>query len=99
MKRLLACLALIGVLVQAHIVYPQAMEVHSVDEDEDGACTVTLSSKDGLLYGFDADSDDWKIGELAAVLMYDNMTASDLTDDEILAVRHTGFFDARGAGE
>ena len=55
MKQLLACLALIGVLVQAQIVYPQTMKVYAVDEDESGNRTVTLCSSRGLLYGVDID--------------------------------------------
>ena len=97
MKQLLTCLALIGVLVSAGIVYPQTMKVYAVDEDESGNRTVTLCSSRGLLYGVDIDSDDWEIGELAAVIMYDNMTPDNPLDDEVIAIRHTGFFDAGGS--
>ena len=96
MRQLAACLALISVLVQAHVIYPQAMKVHSVDEGAEGNCTVTLRDSKGFLYGFDADSDEFAVEEYVAVLMYDNMTAGDPTDDEIIAARHTGFFDAGG---
>ena len=99
MKQLLACLALIGVLVSAGIVYPQTMKIYAVDEDENRNRTVTLCSSRGLLYGVDIDSDDWKIGELAAVIMYDNMTPDNLLDDEVIAIRHTGFFDAGGGAK
>ena len=98
MRQLLACLALIGALVNAQIVYPQTMKVYAVDEDESGNRTVTLCSSRGLLYGVDTDSNDWKIGELAAVIMYDNMTPNDISDDAVIAVRHTGSFDAGGGG-
>ena len=96
MKQLLACLALIGVLVQAGVVYPQAMKVYAVDEGENGNYTVTLRSGDGNLYGVDMDLDDLKPGEMVAVLMYDNMTAGNPLDDTVLAMRRTGFFEAGG---
>ena len=96
MKQLLACLALIGILVQAGVVYPQAMKVYAVDESEDGNYTVTLLSGDGNLYGADTDLNDLKLGETIAVLMYDNMTAGNPLDDTVLAMRRTGFFEAGG---
>lgn len=96
MRQLMACLALIGVLVKAQIVYPQTMKIHSVDEGAEGSYTVTLSDNRSFLYGFDTDSGDWTVGELVAVIMYDNMTVNDPTDDEVIAARHTGFFEAGG---
>lgn len=98
MKQLLACLALIGVLVQAGVVYPQAMKVYAVDEGESGNYTLTLLSGDGNLYSVDTDLDDMKIGEMVAVLVYDNMTAGNPLDDTVLAMRRTGFVDV-GGGE
>ena len=99
MKQLLACLALISVLVSAGIVYPQGMEVYAVDEGAEGNYTVTLRSSRGVLYGVDTDSDNWAVGELAAVLMYDSMTPNDISDDAALAIRHTGFFNGGGSNE
>ena len=69
MKQLAACLALIGILVQAGVVYPQAMKVYAVDENTNGNYTVTLLSGDGNLYGVDTDLSDMKIGEIVAVPM------------------------------
>ena len=96
MKQLMACLALIGVLVQAGVVYPQAMKVYAVDEGADGNYTVTLLSGDGNLYCVDTDLEDVKLGEIAAVLMYDNMTAGNPLDDTVIAMRRTGFFEFGG---
>lgn len=96
MKQLLACLTLIGVLVQAGVVYPQAMKVYAVDEGESGNYTVTLRSSDGNLYGVDTDLNDMKLGEMVAVLMYDNMTAGNPLDDTVLAMHRTGFFETGG---
>lgn len=93
MKQLLGCLALIGVLVQAEIVYPQAMKVHSVEEGENGNYTVTLCSSAGFQYDTVTDLDDVTPGEMMAVLMYDNMTP-DVRDDTVIAMRYTGFSDA-----
>ena len=93
MKQSLACPTLIGLLVQAEIVYPQAMEVHSVEEGDDGKYTVTLCSSAGFQYDTVTDLDDVTPGEMMAVLMYDNMTP-DVRDDTVIAVRYTGFSDA-----
>ena len=98
MKQLLACLSLIGILVQAGVVYPQAMKIYAVDEGENRNYTVTLLSGNGNLYGVDTDLDDVKPGEMVAVLMYDNMTAGNPLDDTVLAMRRTGFVDV-GGGE
>ena len=97
MRQLLACLALIGVLVQAEIVYPQAMKVYSVEKGEDGNYTVTLCSSAGFFYDTVTDLDDVTPGEMMAVLMYDNMTPGDIRDDTVIAMRYTGFFEKEGS--
>lgn len=96
MRQLMACLALIGVLVQAEIVYPQAMKVHSVEEGKDGNYTVTLCSGAGFLYDVVTDLNDVTPGEIMAVLMYDNMTPGNIRDDAVIAMRYTGFFEKEG---
>ena len=96
MRQLMACLALIGVLVQAEIVYPQAMKVHSVEKGGDGNYTVTLCSSAGFFYDTVTDLDDVTPGEMMAVLMYDNTTPDDIRDDAVIAMRYTGFFDGEG---
>ncbi|MBR0280021.1 MAG: hypothetical protein IJQ81_00330 [Oscillibacter sp.] len=93
MRQLLACLALIGILVKAEIVYPQAMKVHSVEKGEDKNYTVTLCSSAGFFYDTVTDLDDITPGEMMAVLMYDSMTPGDILDDTVIAMRHTGFFE------
>lgn len=92
MKQLAACLALLGILVQAKVLYPQAMTVHSVDEGENGNYTVTLCDSGGEMYGVDTDMNDLKPGELMAVIMYSGMTPNNPADDEVVAMRHSGFF-------
>ena len=92
MKQLAAMLALLGIFIQAKILYPQAMTVHSVDEDENGNYTVTLCDSGGEMYGVDTGMSDLKPGELMAVLMYSGMTPNNPADDEIVAMRHSGFF-------
>lgn len=96
MRQLMACLALIGVLVQAGVVYPQAMKVYAVDEGADGNRTVTLCSSAGFFYDTVTDLDDVTPGEIMAVLMYDNMTPGDIQDDTVIAMHCTGFFEKEG---
>ena len=98
MKQLMAALALIGILVQSEVVYPQAMKVHSVEAGEDGNYTVTLCSSAGFFYDTVTDLDDVTPGEIMAVLMYDNMTADDIRDDTVIAMRYTGFFCEKEGG-
>ena len=75
------------------------MKIYAMDEDESENRTVTLYSNRGLLYGVDTDLSDWEISELAAVIMYENMTPDNPLDDRVIAIRHTGFFDAGGGSE
>ena len=96
MKQLAALLALLGIFVQAKILYPQAMTVHSVDEGENGNYTVTLCDSAGEMYGVDTDMSELKPGEVMTVLMYSGMTPKNQTDDEVVAMRRTGFFFGEG---
>lgn len=89
MKQLFAVLSLIGILIESGAVYPQAMKVHSVD-GESGNYTVTIQSADGHLYGIDGVSGDIEPDEIVAVVMYDNGSANDPTDDIVIAMRRTG---------
>ena len=96
MKQLAALLALLGIFVQAKILYPQTMTVHSVDEDESGNYTVTLCDSSGEMFGVDTDTNDLKPGEVIAVIMYSGMTPNNPADDEVVAMRRTGFFFGEG---
>ena len=93
MKQLLATLALIAALAQTGVIYPQAMKVQSVEEATNGTYIVTLCSSAGFLYSVAADSDEMVPGEMMAFIMYNNMTADDITDDAVIAMHFTGFFD------
>ena len=96
MKQLAACLALLSIFIQAKILYPQTMTVHSVDEGENGNYTVTLCDSAGEMYGVDTDMSDLKPGELMAVIMYSGMTPNNPADDEVVAMGHSGFFFGEG---
>lgn len=95
MRQLLATLSLIGILVNARIVYPQTLKVVDVEEC-DGGYTLTLVSSDEKMYGTVTELDDVKLGELVAVLMYDNMTVGNTEDDTVIAMCRTGFFEKGG---
>lgn len=96
MKQLAAMLALLGIFIQAKILYPQAMTIHSVDEGENGNYTVTLCDSAGEMYGANTDMSDLKPGEMMAVIMYSGMTPNNPADDEVVAMRRTGFFFGEG---
>ena len=65
--------------------YPTAATVTEIDRTAD---IVTVEDAAGQLWSF-ATADDWQIGDLAALLMWDSGTES-IYDDVILSVRYAG---------
>lgn len=103
MKRLLAlgvaCLAVIALSTAAiavmtcqsmlqyetATVYTNAAFVVSIDGD-----TVTLEDSEGNQWQAEG-AEDWEQGDLIVLMMHDNGTSDDLTDDEILTAEYAGF--------
>lgn len=84
MKKVLAIAATLLLLCSARAeVYPSAMMVTEIESD-----TVTLTTYSGIEFQFDG-AEDWMIGDIAAVMMEGNNTAS-VYDDEIVEVRYAG---------
>lgn len=70
--------------------YPATMVVVDIDEEED---LVTLEDSEGFVWEFYG-VDDWFVGDLASVLMYDSYTP-EIEDDEIVKARYAGIFGGR----
>ena len=73
--------------------YPAAAAVVAVTETAPDLYTITARTAGGLEYAFYSDSSDWLPGDLAALIMDDAGTPSDVTDDEITAARYAGYGD------
>ena len=69
-------------------IYPDAMQVVEINEQRD---LVTLETSTGLLYEFYGVTEEWTVGDVAAVLMYNNGTPKTALDDAILRAVNSGF--------
>lgn len=67
------------------IFYPATMTVTSVQND-----VVTLETSTGHVYEMDG-AEDWMPGDIASLVMSDNGTPEDITDDVILSARYSGY--------
>ena len=82
----MAAIALAISIAAAGIIYPQTMEIIKVDKETD---EVFLMTATGYVYARSG-AEDWEVGDLAALIMNSNGTP-DITDDEIIAARYSGF--------
>lgn len=87
MKNILLDLRLAAALASGAI-YPDAMQVVEIDEQRD---LVTLETSTGLLYEFYGVTEERTVGDVAAVLMYNNGTTKTALDDAILRAVNSGF--------
>lgn len=87
MKKILLGLTLAAALASGAI-YPDAMQVVKIDEQRD---LVTLETSTGLLYEFYGVTEEWTVGDIAAVLMYNSGTPETALDDAILRAVNSGF--------
>ena len=95
-KQKMAALLTVGAIVAVNIpasgaaqklpegVYPKAGVVVSVDDAKD---VIEIETYAGVKYSWHG-AEDWQIGDIAALIMYDNGTPQ-VADDAILAVRYT----------
>ena len=65
--------------------YPATMTVTNVQND-----VVTMETSTGHVYEMEG-AEDWMPGDLAALVMSDNGTPEDITDDVIMSARYTGY--------
>lgn len=67
------------------IFYPATMTVTSVQND-----VVTMETSTGHIYEMEG-AEDWMAGDVASLIMSDNGTPEDITDDVIMSARYTGY--------
>ena len=79
-------LALVSMLLSQRIVYPDVMIVVDLDTQHDVVTVETSTGHDYQFYG----CEDYAIGDLVGVLMYNNLT-DDVRDDQILRAQYSGF--------
>lgn len=68
------------------VVYPQTAVVTEVSMEEN---LVEVTTPNGKSFVFE-EAEDWMIGDNVNMIMSDNGTFEDSTDDIILSVRYTG---------
>ena len=66
--------------------YPTTFIVYEIDKEYD---IIYLTTSTGFEYIWEG-VEDWRAGDMASGLMYDNGTAK-ITDDEIIKLHYTGF--------
>ena len=82
------CIGLLkGTLLDRKHTYPRVAVVSAIDKDTD---TVTVTDSVGYMWDFEG-IEDWMIGDVVAMTMYDNCTEDIILDDEILKVHYTAF--------
>lgn len=68
--------------------YPRAGIVWEVDREGD---FVTVEDGAGILWSFSG-AEDWEVGDMAAMILWDNFTTDFIFDDEVVEVRFAGHF-------
>ena len=67
-------------------IYPQTFIVYEIDREYDIIYLTTSTGFDYIWEGVE----DWHAGDMASAIMNDNGTKN-ITDDEILTLRYTGY--------
>ena len=71
--------------------YPDAAIISDIDEELD---KVILEDANGMMFSFYGVS-DWFVGDFVALIMHDNGTDSDISDDVIVDVNYPGYWDTK----
>jgi hypothetical protein len=67
--------------------YPSTAVVTAIDYGKDSFTVVTSTNISYTLKGVE----DWEVGDLASLLMYDIGSDGDITNDLVIELRYTGF--------
>lgn len=68
-------------------VYPNTAIVTAIDFEKDCFTVATSTHIEYTLKGVE----DWEVGDLASLLMYDIGSDGDITNDLVIELRYTGF--------
>lgn len=95
MKKLTSVITLLSIMMNASgniyfstdTLYPHTAVVSKVDYKED---TVYCEDFNGHVWMF-TECDDWNCGDIVSMIMDTNGTDDDITDDEIVSVKYSGY--------
>lgn len=86
-RKYIAILATTMTLLANGIIYPATAIVTDIDYDTD---IVTVQRASGFTYEFEG-VEDTMVGDVMSLLMYNNGTGFDITDDVVISARYSGF--------
>ena len=86
-RKRIAALATTMVLLANGIIYPATAVVTNIDYDSD---TFTVTKANGHVYEVEG-VEDLQVGDVMSLLMFNNFTGTDTTDDEVISARYSGF--------
>ncbi len=66
--------------------YPATMEITNISDN-----VVTMETATGHIFEMSG-PEDYEIGDLVSLVMDDNGTPDDITDDSIISARYSGFW-------
>lgn len=89
-KKVAGLISILTVLFAKGVFYPTIMIVTDIQEDAEKQI-LTLETATGFTYQMEANYDDYYLGDLVSVVMYNNNT-KDITDDSIIWARYGGFW-------
>lgn len=76
-------------------IYSNTMVIIEVENEN-----VSLMDFNGFIYEFiDEDQKDWEKGDICSLIMDNNGTTDDITDDIIISVKYSGFVNEWSYGE
>ena len=86
MKKRIAMLGSVMILIAQGIIYPQSFVVTKVNYETN---TFDLETYTGHVWE-ERDPEDWAEGDLASAIMFNGFTEDDITDDVVLCLRYVG---------
>ena len=86
-RKYIALLGTVMVLLAHGVIYPATAVITSVDYETD---VVTVQRSTGFVYTFEG-VEDLTVGDVMSLLMYSNGTPDTIADDVVISARYSGF--------
>lgn len=94
MKKIISIIFVLTIIIVCSVnafaesnIYPMAMVVFEINNKTD---TVVFKDFNGNLWNYTNGTEDWAVGDLAGIIMYDNNTEI-IYDDIIIDARYCGY--------
>lgn len=94
MKKIISIIFVLTIIIACSVnafaesnIYPMAMVVFKINNKTD---TVIFKDFNGNLWSYTNGTEDWAVGDLAGIIMYDNNTEI-IYDDIIIDARYCGY--------